>query len=87
LAAINSIITRKNHSKIIHHIKLSDIANAFIALGLTQRAILYFTEHEYAKLISGIGGVFFGVCALALCLGMFLKKYRLPLDKSQTERG
>jgi len=73
LNTIQSILTRKNHSIIIHYIKLADIANALIALALLQRAILFFTEYPYAKIVSGIGGVFFSLCAVSVCLIMFLK--------------
>jgi hypothetical protein len=72
-ATIQSIRTRKNHSKIIHHIRLADNANALIMLSLTQRSILYFVGEEYAKVASGIGGILFSLCAGAICLGMFLK--------------
>lgn len=73
LATINSIQTRKNHNKIIHQLKLTDNANALIAIGLTLRTILYFTNFEYARLISGISGIFFGSTALIVCLIMFIK--------------
>ncbi|MCL2675009.1 MAG: hypothetical protein FWE84_00215 [Firmicutes bacterium] len=75
LATINSIRTRKNHSQIIHHLRLTDVANALIALALTQRAILYFVADEYAKIASGIGGIFFSLCAALVCLTMFLKSH------------
>lgn len=76
LALINSVRTRKNHSKIIHLLKLTDVANSLISLGLTQRAILYFTGHEYAKLISGIGGMVFSLAALTICTVMLLRQLK-----------
>lgn len=73
LATINTVRTRKNHNVIIHHLKLMDFANALISLALLQRAIMYFTGYEHAGLIGGIGGVFFSLCAMLICLKMFLR--------------
>lgn len=75
LSTIQSIRTRKNHSLIIHHIKLADMASALIALALLQRTILYFVEDPHAKVASGLGGIFFSLCAAAVCFFMFRKKF------------
>jgi hypothetical protein len=71
LNLVQSVRTRKNHSVIIHHIKLADTANSLIALALLQRSILYFKSYPHAKLVSGIGGVFFSLCAFSICWYMY----------------
>jgi magnesium-transporting ATPase (P-type) len=73
LAVFESIRTRKNHNIIIHHIKRLSLANALIALGLTQRALLYFFDDANARWASGVGGIVFSLLALAVCMTMFLK--------------
>ena len=77
LTAIESIRTRKNHNIVLFHVKLADVANAFIALALLQRAILYHVGEPHAKWASAIGGVFFSLCAALICLFMYfrLKNY------------
>jgi len=73
LSLTDSIRTRRNHSIIIHHLKLMDFANALISLALLQRAILFFVGYESANLVGGIGVIFFSICALLVCLSMFMK--------------
>ena len=70
IAIVNAIRMRKNKSMIIRNLKLVDLAHAFILLALTQRAVMHFVGHDYARLISGLGGVFFSLCGLAVCLIM-----------------
>ena len=83
LSAVSSVITKKNHSIILHHIKLIDVANAMISIGLTQRAILYYLKDEAARWASGVGGMIFSVCALLVCLIMFMKyKYAVDSEKN-----
>lgn len=72
----DAIRTRKNRSIIIHHLKLIGLANALISLSVTQRIILFYTEHGLAKTISGIGGIFFSVAAAIVCLLMYKKSTR-----------
>lgn len=83
LAGINSARTRKNRNKIIRYIKLTDAANALISLGLTQRAVLYYTGYGYANIVSGIGGIFFSLCALSICLMMIAKSVK----KEESSKG
>ncbi len=77
---VNAVLTRKNRNIVIHHAKLVDVANALIALGLTQRAILYYLNDEAARWASGVGGMVFSLLALLVCLLMFLK-YRYAAAK------
>ncbi|MCL2062127.1 MAG: hypothetical protein FWH03_05865 [Firmicutes bacterium] len=74
-SGIESIRAKKSKNIIIYHIKLLGNANGLVALGLTQRAILFFVEYEHARLVSGIGCAFFSLCALAICLTLF-KTYK-----------
>jgi len=86
LAAVNAIKTRKSRSAVIRHLKLTDVANAFIALALTQRAILYFVGEESAKIASGIGGLFFSLCAGLVCLYMFKVTYTATLGAKNSAK-
>ena len=74
---INAIRTRKNHSIIMHHIKLINFAHALIALSITQRTILYYVGHEWAKAVSGAGGIIFSLAAGGVCILMFFKSRRV----------
>jgi hypothetical protein len=73
VSIVNAVLTRKNRNIVIHHAKLIDVANALIALGLTQRAILYYLSDAAARLLSGLGGMVFSLLALFVCLLMFIK--------------
>lgn len=83
LAAVNTVRTGKNSDIIIHSLKSMDFANALISLALLQRAILYFIGYEHAKLVGGIGGVFFSLCAILVCLRIFFKFFK----RGDTEDG
>lgn len=76
ISTISALKTRKNRGLIMRHIKLIDLAHALITLALTQRTIVYYVGHEYAKIISGIGGIVFSLCAMGVCL-LMLKKARV----------
>lgn len=81
LSTIQSIRTRKNHNIIIHQIRLASICNALISLSLTQRSILYFVGDELARFGSGIGGIFFSLCAGIVCVLMFTKYKKRELGE------
>ena len=76
VSAINGIIAIRNKSLIIHHLNFIDLANAIIGLSLTQRAILYFVDFPYARIISCVGGIFFSVLAGLLLIVMYRKQIK-----------
>ena len=73
ISVINAIRARKNNSSIFKCLKLIDLSNTLISLSLAQRTIIHFAGHPQATLISAIGGIFFSLCAFAVCLFMFKK--------------
>ena len=76
VGAVNGMFAIRNTSLIVHHLTFIDLANAIIALSLAHRAILYFVDFEYARIISCIGGIFFSVLAGLVCVVMFRKQAR-----------
>lgn len=71
IAIMHAIRAVKNKNNIFKCIRLIDLSNILISISLTQRAILYYAEFPYAKLVTAIGGIFFSLCAFGVCLLMF----------------
>lgn len=76
VATVNVIRTRRNHSMIIHHLKLIVFAHVLILASLAQRIIFYHEGLASADIISGIGSIMFAVLAGLICLLMFKKIQR-----------
>lgn len=71
IAMMHAIRAVKNKNSIFKCIRLIDLSNILISISLAQRAILYYAEFPYAKLVTAIGGIFFSLCAFGVCLLMF----------------
>lgn len=71
IAVTHAVRAVKNKSNIFKCIRLIDLSNILISISLSQRAILYYAEFPYAKLVTAIGGIFFSLCAFGVCLLMF----------------
>lgn len=77
ICSVNAAFGIRNKDIIIHHLNFVDLANAIIALSITQRAILYFAGYEHARLVSCIGGIFFSLLAGSICVILFVKISRV----------
>lgn len=80
VSIISSIKTRKEYSLIIHYIKLLNLADACVAIGLTQRAILFMADVPNANYYSGIGGILFSIIALCVAIFMIRKSKTIKLS-------
>jgi hypothetical protein len=67
---IGSVKAGKRAPGIIANINVINVADGFVALALTQRALLFMEGTENAVFYSGIGGIVLG--AVALCVAGFM---------------
>lgn len=73
LSIISSTKTKGDDDIIIHHIKLLNLADACVSIGLTQRALLFLNHVQNANLYSGIGGICFSFIALIISIYMIIE--------------
>lgn len=78
------ILERKNHTPLIHAIKMINLASSLICLVLTQTAILSFTseETEIHPQANGFFGVLMGCAAAILGLAMIIRITRFQKTES-----
>lgn len=73
------IIERKNHTLLVHAIKMINLASSLICLVLTQTAILSFAEEslENQPMANGLFGSLMGTVAAALGVAMIMRILRV----------
>ena len=80
------IITRHNHTLLIHAIKMINLSGSFISLVLTQTAVLSFTEQKIDLLevskSNGIIGLLMGTVAISIGSFMIFRTRKLKNRKS-----
>lgn len=76
LNVIGYLKTRKSNDKIINYITATNIADGFVSIGLTQRAILIMMQAEGAYFYSAVGEILFSAFALAVSVIMIFFAYR-----------
>lgn len=77
------IVELKNHSLLIHGLKMINLASAFVSLVLTQTAILSFSDSQtdLHPTANGLFGVLMGFCAAFLGCLMLIRIQRIDQGK------
>lgn len=70
---ISAVVNLRKKSGVGYYVKLMSAAPALISLAITQRAILYFVGDKNASIVSGIGGIVFGLLAMLVGIYMVVK--------------
>lgn len=68
---VSSVKTKTNGSPAIHYMKMLNVADGLVAIGLCQRALLFMNESSVdPAFFAGVGGIVFSSLALAFAVFM-----------------
>lgn len=68
---VSSVKTKTNGSPAIHYMKMLNVADGLVAIGLCQRALLFMSEESVdPAFFAGVGGIVFSSLALAFAVYM-----------------